>query len=182
MADWRERLAAQSQRLRILQQQYAESEADDDWWHAKRRRRAAAAAAVEEDDEHGRRRGGSRPGRIKSLARDREGGTQRWRRQYWGANPVYADAQFERRHCMSRHLFERVLRDVCNHNSYFHQKPDAVHKLGHSSEIKMAAALRRLARGAASDDQDDRLEIGESTVDKCLEEFCKTVIAVYSGK
>lgn len=46
----------------------------------------------------------------------------------------------------------------------------------------MTAALRRLARGASSDDQDDRLENAPSTVDKCLEELCKTVIALHSGE
>ncbi|XP_070668887.1 uncharacterized protein [Malus domestica] len=51
---------------------------------------------------------------------------------------------------MERHLFNRIITDVCNHDSYFVQKKDAYGVMGLLPEQKITATLRMLAKGAKS--------------------------------
>ncbi|XP_020406741.1 uncharacterized protein [Zea mays] len=54
-----------------------------------------------------RRHGGSIPGCVR-IHRDYMSGDARIRADYFGAEPMYTDAQFRRRFRMRRHVFERL--------------------------------------------------------------------------
>ncbi|XP_008659657.1 uncharacterized protein [Zea mays] len=70
-----------------------------------------------------RRHGGSIPGRVR-IHRDHMSGDARIRADYFGANPVYTDAQFRRRFRMRRHVFERLVHAVQQVDPYFIQRPN----------------------------------------------------------
>ncbi|XP_062557538.1 uncharacterized protein LOC134222402 [Armigeres subalbatus] len=92
---------------------------------------------------------------------------------------MYPDHLFERRFRMPKEMFLRVLDDLTTRNAYFRLKCNAAGKPGLSGMQKCAAAVRQLAYGTASDATDDYIQIGESTANQALKEFCRTVVEVY---
>lgn len=55
------------------------------------------------------------------------------------------------------------------------QRKDCICNIGCTSLQKATAAIRMLAYGTAADSMDEYLRMGESTVLKCIEHFCKGV-------
>ncbi|XP_008663118.1 uncharacterized protein [Zea mays] len=87
------------------------------------------------------RHGGSIPGRVR-IHRDHMSGDARIRADYFGANPVYTDAQFRRRFRMRRHVFERLVDVVQQVDPYFIQRPNCAGEIGLSALQKVVAAVR----------------------------------------
>ncbi|KAM1926899.1 hypothetical protein ACFX13_034012 [Malus domestica] len=58
---------------------------------------------------------------------------------------------------MERHLFNKIMTAVCNHDSYFMQKNDVFGVMGLFPEQKINAALRMLAYRASADQVDEVL-------------------------
>ncbi|CAL2278674.1 unnamed protein product [Prunus armeniaca] len=64
------------------------------------------------------------------------------------------------------------MHDVCNYDTYFVQKYDAIRVLGILLKQKLTAALRILAYGASADQVDEIAKMGKSTILECLVKFC----------
>ena len=92
---------------------------------------------------------------------------------YFVERPVYDEASFQTRYRMHKHVFQSIMEDLCNHDSFWRQKPDATGKMGLLPEQKMTGALRMLAYGAAADQCDEITRMGTSTALKCLKKFCR---------
>lgn len=99
---------------------------------------------------------------------------------YLADDAVYTDKLFRRRFRMKKRLLQKILNDIENSgNEFFTQKPDACGKPGASPLQKVTAALRMLAKGVSADSLDDYVRLGESTVLRCLKEFCATIVDLY---
>ena len=95
-----------------------------------------------------------RPSHSGNLDRSR----QRWGIEllddYFVPNSAFPDTYFRRRFRMERHLFNKIMIVVCNHDSYFVQKNDAFGAMGLIPQQKITTALRMLAYGASADQVD----------------------------
>ena len=78
---------------------------------------------------------------------------------------------------MSTELFRRIAEKLASHDRFFQQRRNAAGELGHSTFLKVTAALRMLAYGIPADLVDDHLAMGESQatcVSSALQwELCK---------
>ncbi|CAH9124443.1 unnamed protein product [Cuscuta epithymum] len=99
-----------------------------------------------------------------------------------GENSKYGPDLFRRRFRMDIELFNRILKDVENYDSYFQQKYDAVGNIGLSPLQKIVAAIRMLAYGCPADLLDEYVQIGESTDVESLKRFCDSIIGLYEKK
>eukprot|EP00267_Zea_mays_P054608 XP_020407859.1 uncharacterized protein LOC109945887 [Zea mays] len=126
-----------------------------------------------------RRHGGSIPGRVR-IHRDHMSGDARIRADYFGAQPVYTDAQFHRRFRMRRHVFERLIDVVQQVDPYFIQRPNCAGEIGLSALRKVVAAVRILAYGIPADAVDEYVRIGESTAHEALKHFCTAVQTAFA--
>jgi hypothetical protein len=124
--------------------------------------------------------GGSRPGRCANLNRGFEEGYQRFYKDYLAPEPIYVDYLFRRRFRMHRGLFLKIVHEVTAHNDYFRRKADGLGRLGLYPVQKIASAIRMLANGGAADSNDEYFRIAESTSIKSLNEFCSSIIELYS--
>ncbi|XP_048439003.1 protein ALP1-like, partial [Pyrus x bretschneideri] len=87
-----------------------------------------------------------------------------------------------RRFRMERHLFNKIMIAVCNHDSYFVQKKDAFGAMGLLPEQKITAALRMLAYGASADQVDEITRMGQSTILESLMRFCGAIESIYTAE
>jgi hypothetical protein len=110
-----------------------------------------------------RKLGGSLPGKQPNIARDFREAEARLCRDYFDEGWLYNDKQFRRRFRMSRKLFDRIEKKNSTRDKYFKCKADATGKLGISTKVKIAAALRMLCYGFCADSLDEYLKISEST-------------------
>eukprot|EP00267_Zea_mays_P040648 XP_008680811.1 uncharacterized protein LOC103655915 [Zea mays] len=101
-----------------------------------------------------RRYAGSIPGRVR-IHRDHMSGDARIQADYFCAQPVYTEAQFWRRFCMRRHVFERLVLAVQQVDPYFVQRPNCAGELGLSALQKVVAAVRILAYSVPVDVVDE---------------------------
>jgi hypothetical protein len=83
---------------------------------------------------------------------------------------------------MGRPLFLKIAEAVQQHNEYFTLRRDALGKLGLRPLVKITAALQMLAYGAAADCNNEYLQLSESTSLKCMDQFCKAIVAIYSAE
>ncbi|XP_021803312.1 uncharacterized protein LOC110747448 [Prunus avium] len=72
------------------------------------------------------------------------------------------------------------MHDVCNYNTYFIQKYNAVGVLGLLPEQKLTVVLRMLAYGASVDHVDEIVRMGKSTILECLVRFCDAIENLYT--
>ncbi|KAM1882855.1 hypothetical protein ACFX13_004287 [Malus domestica] len=63
-----------------------------------------------------------RPNHSRNLDRSRQRRGEELLDDYFVHNSAFPDTYFRRRFRMERHLFNRIMTDVCNHDSYFVQK------------------------------------------------------------
>ncbi|CAL8993472.1 unnamed protein product [Prunus brigantina] len=75
---------------------------------------------------------------------------------------------------MQPHLFQKIMHDICNYDTYFIQKHDAVGVLGLIPEQKLIVALLMLAYGASAEQVDEIARMGKSTILECLWKNCPT--------
>ena len=81
---------------------------------------------------------------------------------------------------MARPLFLKIANAVKQFDNYFTQKPDALGKFGLNPLVKITAALRMLAYGAAGDCNDEYLQLSKSTSLESMDRFCNSIVAIYS--
>ncbi|XP_024178361.1 uncharacterized protein LOC112184335 [Rosa chinensis] len=124
---------------------------------------------------------GSRPGRDPNVERDREVRGHFLLKDYFVERPVYGEADFRRRYRMQKHVFQCIMEDLCNFDSFWGQKEDAIGKMGFLPEQKMTSALRMLAYSATADQCDEITKMGASTALECLKKYCRQVKFLYAG-
>ncbi|XP_039827103.1 putative nuclease HARBI1 [Panicum virgatum] len=117
----------------------------------------------------------NQPTKKKYIDRNREDANKRLEADYFCSNPVYTDAQFQRRFMMRMHIFLRIVQILGEWSPYFRQRRDAFGKKGFSPLLKCTAAMRMLAYGSPADLLDEGLRIAESTVIECLTLFVKGI-------
>ncbi|XP_071741341.1 uncharacterized protein [Rutidosis leptorrhynchoides] len=120
--------------------------------------------------------------------RDRAGRATLLWNDYFSDTPTFPEDKFRRRFRMSRRLFNRISAGILNYShepipsyfKYFYQRRDATGLLGFTIYQKITSAIRQLAYGVAPDIFDEYLHIGETTSYRCLENYCKSVIHLFS--
>ena len=83
---------------------------------------------------------------------------------------------------MSRTLFLRIVQGISDNDVYFQQRADATGKVGASALQKVTAACRLLAYGCCSDQLEEWIRLGETTITKCLKQFVLAVYRVFGEK
>ena len=83
---------------------------------------------------------------------------------------------------MCRPLFLRISEAIQGYDAYFTHRADALGKLGLHPVVKITAALRMLAYGAAGDCNDEYLQISEATSLKSMDLFCNAIVALYESE
>ncbi|CAN6707468.1 unnamed protein product [Malus baccata var. baccata] len=149
----------------------------------------------EDEDDHHRRQKAShsgrvmeavgqiaKPRRVANLDRKREKRGKNLLEDYFIPNSIFPDHIFRRRFRMQQNLFNKIMSDICNHDSYFVQKEDAFHVLGLIPEQKITTSLRMLAYGASADQVDEIARMGKTTVLESLMRFCSAIEALYTNK
>jgi len=152
-----------------------------------RRRRAEEDREMDEEDEevvlavHMLNQSSQPPRRrAPNVDRHRNSRGKNLLEDYFIPHSLYPVSYFRGRYRMQPHLFQKIMRDVCNHDTYFVQKYDAVGVLGLLPEQKLTAGLRMLAYGSSADQVDEIARMGKSTVLECLVRFCAAVEAIYT--
>ena len=159
---------------------------DEKWWSRRRSKRLLKEKKAEEEQQQQLARrntwGGSKPGKMPNIERDREFFHQILMKDYFAEHPTYPLNYFRRRFRMRRELFLRIQEDLLTfHGDKFSQKRDALGKLGFSPEQKLTSALRILAYGSSADRNDEYIRMGESTSLAYLRHFCEAVIETYGS-
>ncbi|XP_021761791.1 uncharacterized protein LOC110726627 [Chenopodium quinoa] len=114
--------------------------------------------------------------------RGREEGHARLYNDYFAEVPVYPSSLFRRRFRMRKHVFERLLNAVTQHDPWFQQRRDAAGRLGLSPLQKCTAAVRQLAYRCASDACDEYVRISEATSRLALQKFTEGVINLFGDQ
>jgi hypothetical protein len=139
---------------------------------------AAIIAADDLMSEDGRKRG-SRAGGIPNRLRDFASADRTMAAHYFSPTPLYDAAAFRRRYRMPIELFNKLLTEIPQANSYFSQKADCTGKIGASERQKLFAAIKMLADGISADSKDEYCQLAESTVLVCMRHFCQTIAMLY---
>ncbi|CAL2274371.1 unnamed protein product [Prunus armeniaca] len=105
---------------------------------------AAAVCMMAQSRQHRRRR-------APNVDRRRESRGKNLMEDYFIPNSLYPASKFRERYRMQLHLFQKIMHDICNYDTYFIQKHDAVGALGLLPEQKLTATLRMLAYGASAE-------------------------------
>ncbi|KAM1991203.1 hypothetical protein ACFX15_032373 [Malus domestica] len=149
----------------------------------------------EDEDDHHRRQKAShsrrvmeamgqiaKPRHVANLDRKREKRGKNLLEDYFIPNSIFPDHIFRQRFRMQRNLFNKIMSDICNHDSYFVQKEDDFHVLGLIPKQKITASLRMLAYGASTDQVDEIARMGKTTVLESLMRFCSAIEALYTNE
>ncbi|XP_068338933.1 uncharacterized protein [Pyrus communis] len=83
---------------------------------------------------------------------------------------------------MERHLFNKIMISVYNHDSYCVKKNDAFGVMDLLPKQKINDALRMLAYGASADQVDEIARMGKSTILESLMRFCGAIESIYTTK
>ncbi|CAL2240387.1 unnamed protein product [Prunus armeniaca] len=134
---------------------------------------AVAMCMLNQSRQHRRRR-------APNVDRRRESRGKNLLEDYFIPNSLYPASKFRERYRMQPHLFQKIMHDICNYDTYFIQKHDAVGALGLIPEQKLTAALRIIAYGASAEQVDEIARMGKSTILECLVRFCDAVKNLYT--
>ncbi|XP_021809583.1 uncharacterized protein LOC110753085 [Prunus avium] len=101
---------------------------------------------------------------------------------YFIPNSLYHVSHFRERYRMQPHLFQKIMHDICNYDTFFVQKYDAVRVLGLFPKQKLTTALRMLVYGASAEQVDEIARMGKSTILECLVRFSNVIEKLYTRK
>ncbi|CAL2265670.1 unnamed protein product [Prunus armeniaca] len=134
---------------------------------------AAAVCMLNQSRQHRRRH-------APNVDRRKESRGKNLLEDYFIPNSLYLVSKFRERYSMQPHLFQKIMHDICNYDTYFIQKYDAIGVLGLLLEQKLTAALRMLAYGASAEQVDEIARMGKSSILECLVRFCDAVENLYT--
>lgn len=139
---------------------------------------AAASSHIQLMQEEESKWGGSSEGH-KYVPRRREMMDERLKELYFTSPCRYEPNIFLRRYRMQPWVFDRMMRDVANHDPYFVQKKDGLGRVRFSTEQKLTCAMRMLAYGISAYFCDNFLDIAKSMACEILEHFTRAIWNVY---
>lgn len=116
------------------------------------------------------------------IYREREKFAQIIYNDYFSPSPTYPPDYFKRRWRMSKYLFEMIRNKICEFDSFFVQKNDALGRPGLTPEQKIFAALDQICRGVPCDAVDNYCRCSESVARLCLINFVKDIIHLFKGE
>ncbi|XP_022031761.1 uncharacterized protein LOC110932813 [Helianthus annuus] len=99
---------------------------------------------------------------------------------YFLEDPKYSEDIFQHRFRISKRLFLKIVSDVEANDSWFQEALDPRGRKGFTSLQKVTSAIKQLATGSTSDENDEYLHMTERTSHECLEYFCDTVCKIYA--
>ncbi|CAH9134268.1 unnamed protein product [Cuscuta epithymum] len=117
--------------------------------------------------------------RRRYLHRDRDDAHKRLMCDYFIDSPTYGQREFRRRFRMRKCVFEGIMNALSAHNTFFHQKRDAVGRMGLSVQQKCTCAIRILAFGVTPDILDEYLKVADTTGRECLLQFVEGVTTIF---
>lgn len=126
-------------------------------------------------------RKGSLAGKKANKPRNFEEAYERLFRDYFAANPKYEEKDFERRFPMPRSVFQRIYSTLLG-KGIFVRKEDCTKKKGIYPLVRMTAALRMLAYGAAADSLNEYLQMGEDSIGLSMKGFFELIVSEFSGE
>jgi hypothetical protein len=100
-------------------------------------------------------------------------------RSYFVDDPIYPESYFWRRFRMSIKLFDTICECVMGYDRFFEQRRNADEELGHSTILKVIAALHMLAYDIPADLVDDHLAMSGSQAIKCVKRFATAIVRVF---
>ncbi|KAI5339105.1 hypothetical protein L3X38_018377 [Prunus dulcis] len=150
---------------RVLERQHKEEEeirqrrADEDWEADEEEEEmlAATVCMLNQSRQHRRRC-------APNVDKHRESRGKNLLKDYFIPNSLYPVSKFRERYRMQPHLFPKIMHDICNYDTYFIQKYDAVGVLGLLPKQNLTTALRMLAYGASAEQVDEIARMGKSTI------------------
>ncbi|CAL8161812.1 unnamed protein product [Prunus armeniaca] len=83
----------------------------------------AAVCMMDQSRQHRRHR-------APNVDRRKESRSKNLIEDYFILNSLYHASKFRERYRMQQHLFQKIMHDICNYNTYFIQKHDVVGALG----------------------------------------------------
>ncbi|XP_070679895.1 uncharacterized protein [Malus domestica] len=122
----------------------------------------------------------SRPSRSANIDRSRQRRSMNLLDDYFVRNNAFPDTYFRRRFRMERHLFNKIIIVVCNHDFYFVQKNNVFGVMGLLPEQKIIVVLWMLTYGASTNQVDEIARMGKSTILESLMRFCSTIESIYT--
>lgn len=129
---------------------------------------------------------GSRPNRAGNRDLGRDAAATRLDRDFFNRTtshaPLFSEAEFERSYRMPRVVYELIRTKLLEHDAFFRQERDATGRLGASTDVKLAAAIRMLAEGCSAFSLVQSLRISEPLVMKCLKRFSKAMVECFEGE
>lgn len=132
-----------------------------------------------------KRVGGSRPGKQGNRDIQRPQGARRLDEDYFcrihPGEPIFNAAEFERRFTVTQSIYERIMSQICDHDSYFVQRKDCCGVAGATPDQKICAALRILSSGVSADSLVDYFRLSESTLMLTFKLFCTSIRELYEG-
>ncbi|KAG2244749.1 hypothetical protein Bca52824_093402 [Brassica carinata] len=97
-------------------------------------------------------------------------------------NPTYSTRLFWRRFRMNKSLFMGIVHRLSTEIPYFRLTEDATGRTSLSPLQKCTAAIRQLAYGGATDQQDEYIRLAETTARKCLHNFTAGIITLFGDE
>ncbi|XP_070667347.1 uncharacterized protein [Malus domestica] len=121
-----------------------------------------------------------RPTRSGNLDRRRQQRGVELLDDYFVHNSAFPDMYFRRCFRMERHLFNKIMIAVCNHDFYFQQKKDAYGAMGILPEQKITVALRIFAYIVSANQVDEIARMEKSTILESLMRFYGAIESIYT--
>lgn len=116
------------------------------------------------------------PRKKKYIRYDRERAQQCVMQDYLGPTPIFDDRQFEQIFCITRSMYERIRCFCCSTDSFFTAGFDCTGRHAIYTDVKILAALKKMAYGVSGSAFRDYFQMGESTVELCCERLAKVLI------
>ncbi|XP_021812272.1 uncharacterized protein LOC110755388 [Prunus avium] len=170
MSNLRRVLERQQKEREEIRRRCAEEDRDAD--EEEEQMLAAAVCMLNQSRQHRRR--------APNVDRRRESRGKNLLEDYFIPNSLYPVSKFRERYRMQPQLFQKIMYDICNYDTYFIQKHDAVGVLGLIPKQKLTAALWMLAYGASAEQVDEIVRMGKSTILESLVRFCNVVENLYT--
>jgi hypothetical protein len=151
------------------------------WSSAASTRRAVELMMdILEDSNESKKKWGTglRPGKAKNKARNFKGAYERLFQNYFLTDPppIYNETDFERRFRIPRTVFNMIKEMIIGKGLFREKVAHFSGKKGIHPLLCLTACIRRLAYGDLADQDDENLDMAESTINISLKQFNKLMI------
>jgi len=119
-----------------------------------------------------------------NIKRDFKGAYDKLVKDYFsGPTSKYTEDHFKRRFRVSPSLFDKIYKAIYGKGVFIPAgKRNAAKALGIHPLVRLTAVFRNLAYGTSSDVQDENLQIGETSLNKAMDNFCILMIKEFGDE